>query len=214
MPTAILVWSWLFANAAPNSPFNRQQTGGFRDANTGEFISFTALKSLATNLSTSLASNYAIKPGGHVTIFCSNSVWYPALTFSTVRLGGIVTGSSPEYSVEEMTYILKASESELVFADTASWDTVCRAVREVGMGTDRVVLVGSEDDVRGRRDRVSIHDLIAQAKGKGDEGQVEAWTVPEGRSNKDIPCFLSFTSGTTSAPKGVRQLLLERRCVA
>lgn len=205
MPTDVSVWQWLFDNGAPNCEFNRHQTGGFRDANTGEFISFTALRSLATNLSTSLASRYGIKPGSHVTIFCSNSVWYPVLTFSIIRLGAIVTGSSPEYGVEEMTYILKASESELVFADNGSWATVCEAARQIGLGTDRVILMGSKGEVHGQQDKVSIHDLIADAEGKGEGGQVEAWTVPKGRSNQKVPGFLSFTSGTTSAPKGVCQ---------
>jgi 4-coumarate--CoA ligase len=131
------------------------------------------------------------------------------LTFAIVRLGGIVTGSSPEYGVEEMAYILKASESELVFADMGSWATVCQAARQNGIGTDRIILLGSEAEVRGQSDKMSIQDLIAEAKGKGDHDQVTPWTVAKGQSNKEVPAFLSFTSGTTSAPKGVSRILLE-----
>src|ERR1700744_1977145 len=102
-----------------------------------------------------------------------------------------------------MAYILKASESELVFADSGSWSTVCEAARQNGIGTDRIVLMGAAAEDRGQSDKTSIQDLIAEAKSKSEHGQVEAWTVPKGRSNKEVPAFLSFTSGTTSAPKGV-----------
>ncbi|EXJ56091.1 hypothetical protein A1O7_09022 [Cladophialophora yegresii CBS 114405] len=203
VPTDASIWNWLFDNAAPHCKSNRQQTGGFRDAQTDEFISYASLRSLATYLSTSLALRYGIKPGSHVTIFCSNSIWYPVLTFSTVRLGAIVTGSSPEYGVEEMTYILKASESELVYADQGSWDTVCKAAANLGLREDRVILMRSEADVRGQPGKVSIQDLITEAKSRGENGQVEAWTIAKGRSNREFPSFLSFTSGTTSLPKGV-----------
>ncbi|KAK6387326.1 hypothetical protein LTS17_000593 [Exophiala oligosperma] len=203
VPTDVSIWQWLFDNSAPNCKFNRHQTGGFRDANTGEFISFVDLRALAITLSTSLAAKYGIRPGSHVTIFCSNSIWYPVLTFAIVRLGAIVTGSSPEYGVEEMAYILKASESEMVFADNGSWVTVCNAAREVGLGSDRIILMGNQSEVRGQSGKTSIHDLIVEAKRKGEYGQIEAWVVPKGRSNKKVPSFLSFTSGTTSAPKGV-----------
>ena len=106
-----------------------------------------------------------------------------------------------------MAYILKASESELVFADSGSWSTVCEAARQNGIGTDRIVLMGAAAEDRGQSDKTSIQDLIAEAKSKSEHGQVEAWTVPKGRSNKEVPAFLSFTSGTTSAPKGVSHLL-------
>ncbi len=197
------IWSWIFEDALPNSKFNRHQTGGFRDAQTGEVLSFADLKTLATYLSTGIARSYGIHEGTHVAIFCSNSTWYPILTYSAVRLGAIVTASSPEYGVEEMAYILKASESELVYADRGSWDVVCKAAENVGLAKGRVVLTGSEDEVQGPANRTTIQDLIREGKASGESAQVEAWQVGQGLSNKDVPAYLSFTSGTTSLPKGV-----------
>jgi acyl-coenzyme A synthetase/AMP-(fatty) acid ligase len=163
---------------------------------------------LATYLSTSVTQKYGVGPGSHVTIFCSNSIWYPVVTFATVRAGAIVTGSSPEYGVEEMAYILEASESELVYADDGSWDTVCKAVEKVGLGKDRVVLLGSEAEVMGQRGKTTIQDLIREGRTKDNRGQIEAWEVPRNGTNKTVPCYLSFTSGTTSLPKGVGSPLL------
>lgn len=161
------------------------------------------MKVLATYLSTILAQQYGIKPGSHITIFCSSSIWYPVVVFAAIRLGAIVTGSSPEYGVDEMKYILEASESELVFSDKASWDVVRQAAEKVGLGPNRMVLLGSEGEVRDQSGKVSIHDLISQAQSKGAHAQVKPWTLVPGTNNKEFPAFLSFTSGTTSLPKGV-----------
>lgn len=203
VPTNVSIWSWIFDDAWPNSKFNPGRKGGFRDAKSKEFLSFHDIKAQATYLSTAVAHRYGIKEGSHVSIFCSNSIWYPVVTFSTVRLGAIVTGSSPEYGVDEMTYILKASESELVYADRGSWDTVCKAAEKVGLGKNKVVLLGSEAEVKGQTGKVSIQDLIREAEAKGSNGQVKPWEVKTGQTNKDAPSYLSFTSGTTSLPKGV-----------
>jgi len=203
VPTDILIWSWIFDHALPNCKFNRDQAGGFRDAKSEEFLSFTDVKRLATYLSTAVAQKYDIKEGSHVTIFCSNSIWYPVLTFSTVRLGAIVTGSSPEYGVEEMTYILQASESELIYADNGSWNVVCKAAEKAGVRKDKVILMGSEAEVNGQTGKVTIQDLIREGKARDENGQIKAWEVGKGKSNKDVPGYLSFTSGTTSLPKGV-----------
>jgi len=199
----VSIWNWLFEQTLPTTKFNPNRTGGFRDAQSQEFLSFGAIRSLATYLATSIADRYGIKAGSHVTIFCSNNIWYPVATFSTVRLGAIVTGSSPEYGVEEMTYILKASESDLVYADTGSWDVVCEAAENVGLGRGKVVLLGSEAEVKGQTGKVSIQDLIRDARAKGENGQAKAWEVAKGQSNKGVQSYLSFTSGTTSRPKGV-----------
>ena len=203
VPTDTSIFPWLFDHALPTSKFNPGQTGAFIDAKTKEKIPFTTLKVLATYLSTILAQQYGIKAGSHITIFCSGSVWYPVVVFAAIRLGAIVTGSSPEYGVDEMKYILEASESELVFADNGSWDVVKQASQKVGLGPNRSVLLGSEDEVRGQSDKVSIHDLLQQGRSKGEYGQVKPWTLPPGKTNKEFPAFLSFTSGTTSLPKGV-----------
>ncbi|KIV88636.1 hypothetical protein PV10_08302 [Exophiala mesophila] len=203
VPTDTSIFPWLFDHALPTSKFNPGQTGAFIDAKTKEKIPFTTLKVLATYLSTILAQQYGIKAGSHITIFCSGSVWYPVVVFAVIRLGAIVTGSSPEYGVDEMKYILEASESELVFADNGSWDVVKQAAQKVALGSNKLVLLGSEDEVRGQSDKVSIHDLLQQGRSKGEYGQVKPWTLPPGKTNKEFPAFLSFTSGTTSLPKGV-----------
>lgn len=102
-----------------------------------------------------------------------------------------------------MTYILKASESELVFADSDSVDAVTKAVGAASMGSNRIVLLGDENQPRRHAGEILIHELIAQAKSRGENEQVDPWVLEEGRSNAEVPCYLSFTSGTTSLPKGV-----------
>src|SRR5262249_6425021 len=128
---------------------------------------------------------------------------YTVAVFAAIRVGAIVTPSSPEYGLEEMSYILTASESDLVYADKASWDVVCTSAEKVGLTEGKVVLVGSEAETRSQPEKANIQDLIRQAKAKGEEGQLWPLELGEGQTNKDVLGYLSFTSGTTSRPKGV-----------
>jgi long-subunit acyl-CoA synthetase (AMP-forming) len=112
-----------------------------------------------------------------------------------------------------MIHILTASEAELVYADSASWKTVCKAVAAIGLDRQRIILVDSASSSRDDESVTSMHDLIRQAEMKGKNAQTAAWKPSGSESNRDVPAYLSFTSGTTSLPKGVRDSgrLEERR---
>jgi len=172
------------------------KVGGFRDANTNEFLSYDEVKELATFLSTALAQKYNVGPGTNVSIFTSNSIWYPVALFSAVRLGAVVTGSSPEYGVEEVAYILKASSTELVYADKGSFKTISAAATKLGLPQDRIIRLDEAE-----AGLTSLKDLIKQGQSAGTPPA--AWKLPPGQSNKNVLAYLSFTSGTTSLPKGV-----------
>lgn len=115
--------------------------------------------------------------------------------FGCSRLGAVVTCSSPEYGVEEASYIAEASSSKLIFADKGSLKTLKTVADRLGISYDRVLTIDSNPG------HTSIQDLISH--GQSLRSQVPFWKIPSGQSNKDTLAYLSFTSGTTSKPKGV-----------
>jgi 4-coumarate--CoA ligase len=50
----------------------------------------------------------------------------------------------------------------------------------------------------------TVHDLIRIGKEYGEQGQVPAFKLAPGQTNKDLCGYLSFSSGTTGLPKAVR----------
>jgi 4-coumarate--CoA ligase len=156
------------------------------------------VKEYSTFLSTALARKHGVRAGTNVSIFCSNSIWYPITLFAAIRLGAVVTGSSPEYNADEMAYIMKASSTALIFADRDSIETVIAAAASLGISKDNIVLLGEAVD-----NHSTLLDLLRFGRTFGPENQVSRWDLPVGQSNKEACAYLSFTSGTTSLPKAV-----------
>lgn len=174
--------------------------GGFRDALNSQFLSFDDVQKLATQLSTALAKRYGIGQGVGICIFASNSIWYPVALFAAVRLGAVVTCSSPEYSVDETHYILKSSVAKVIFADQVSLKAVQAAASSLGINDENIILI---DSLAESTVRPSLHQLIREARLPGRGEEIRPFELARGQSNKDLCAYLSFTSGTTSRPKGV-----------
>ena len=197
IPEDITIWPWLFDSSyARNRHSHPDQTGGFLDGETSEFLSYSEVKDLSTYLSTALTQKYGVGQGTNVAVFTANSIYYPVAMFGIIRVGGIFTGSSPDYGVEEAGHILRASTAKLIVADKGSLKVIKTAAKRLGIPDDRIVLLDASLD-----GHVSIKDLIED--GRKANKQVPAWQLTPGKSNKNACGFVSFTSGTTSLPKGV-----------
>lgn len=113
-------------------------------------------------------------------------------------LGGVVSGASPAYNVEEMTYALKTANAKFLATHPASIAVAAQAAHNAGIPREQIFLL--EGSLEGY---TTIQDLISLGKSYGDQNQVAAFTIPAGKKNKDICAFLSFSSGTTGLPKAV-----------
>ena len=201
IPEDVTIWSWLFDSPYASSRRAKwPRIGGFRDATTGQFVSFSQVQKLATQLSTSLVKVYGLRPGDGVCIFASNSTWYPIALFAAVRLGAVVTGSSPEYGPDEISHILRSSQAKLIFVDQGSLGSVTVAANGLKINQTNILLLESQP---GSRDKPSAQGLIDKAHASMLAELIPAFKLAPGRSNKDVCAYLSFTSGTTSQPKGV-----------
>lgn len=115
------------------------------------------------------------------------------------RVGAVVSGASPAYNVEEMTYALKTAQARFLFTVEGSLPVAIEAAEKAGLRKENVFLL--EGEVKGYK---NMKELLEQGRKYGDEGQVKPFDIPEGKANSDVCGFLSFSSGTTGLPKAVR----------
>ncbi|KAL5340683.1 hypothetical protein BJX70DRAFT_407017 [Aspergillus crustosus] len=199
IPTHIPIWEWLFdSEHSPLRKYKSGELGSFVNAITKEQIRYDALKELTTHVSTALVNNYGLKSGDTVALFSPNTIWYPVAMLATVRAGGVISGASPAYNIEEMTYALKTARAKFLMTVPSSMDVAIPAAKSAGIPPERIFLLeGSKEGY------TSVQQLVQKGKQYGPGGQVVPFKLPTGKSNRDICGFLSFSSGTTGLPKAV-----------
>lgn len=116
--------------------------------------------------------------------------------FAVLRVGGVVSGASPAYGVEEMAYALRKAKARFVFTVKERLEVAVEAARMVGLDRGNVFIL--EGEVDGFR---NMEDLLEM--GKKEEEQVRELVLRDGESNGKLCGFLSFSSGTTGLPKAV-----------
>jgi long-subunit acyl-CoA synthetase (AMP-forming) len=113
--------------------------------------------------------------------------------------GGIISGASPAYNVEEMTYALKTADAKILMTTPSSMGVAAQAAKNAGIPQDRIFLLEGE-----KEGYTTMKQLLDIGRSYGPEGQVPAFKLPAGKKNGDVCGFLSFSSGTTGLPKAVR----------
>ncbi|KAI5195403.1 acetyl-CoA synthetase-like protein [Aureobasidium subglaciale] len=200
LPPSESIWSFFFESSY--SPLGQESIpsplSGYLDASTGRSLSYLDVKTKATALSTSLVRNQNFKPGDTVILFSQNSIWYPVAMFAILRAGGVVSGASPAYGVEEMSYALKTSGAKFLMTHPERLGVALEAVKSCGISKDSIFLLeGKQEGFR------NVENLIDEAS---DGEQVEAWEGVQEKGNKNVCAFLSFSSGTTGLPKAMIQI--------
>lgn len=118
---------------------------------------------------------------------------------AVTRVAGVVSGASPAYNIEEMTYALEKGSAKFLLTVPSSMDVAIAAAEKAGLKKEHVfMLEGTLDGYK------NLQDLIEIGKSYGEAGQVPAYQIPKGQTNGQLCGFLSFSSGTTGLPKAVR----------
>lgn len=110
----------------------------------------------------------------------------------------MVSGASPAYNVEEMTYALKTAGAKFLMTVPSSMKVAAAAAKNAGIPKERVFLL--EGELKGF---TTMKQLLEIGKSYGQSGQSPSFKIPGGKKNKDVCAFLSFSSGTTGLPKAV-----------
>ncbi|KAK3047692.1 hypothetical protein LTR09_010950 [Extremus antarcticus] len=196
IPTNITTWEWAFESShsgVHNQP--RANLGSYINAITKERLDYADVKEKATLLSSALIHDYGLQPGDTVSLFSTNTIWYPVAMWATVRAGGCVNGASPAYNVEEMSHALKTAGTKFLMTLPGSIDAAVAACEAVGIPTRHIFLLeGQHPDFK------SIQDLMEAGKWCTPS---PPHRIPSGKTNQEMCAFLNFSSGTTGLPKAV-----------
>lgn len=199
VPRNLTIWTWLFNSPTlPLSKHPPSALAGYTDAFTQARISYADVKIHTTHLSTALVKKYGLKKGDTVALFSPNTIWYPVAMLGVSRVGGIVSGASPAYNVEEMTYALKTAKAKFLMTVPGSMDVAAKAAEAAGIPKSNVFLL--EGELKGH---TTMRELLDIGRSYGENGQVRPYELHSGETNGNLCGFLSFSSGTTGQPKAV-----------
>jgi len=153
-----------------------------------------------------------VKKGDHISIWANNVPEWVILQFATAKIGAVLVTINTSYRSAELEYILKQSDSNLLFMvrsfkGTDYVETLCDVVPEfkdadAGFNRseklpflERVVYIGEETPTG----MINFNELYAMAD-LVDDATLAA--IEAGLSPHDV-INMQYTSGTTGFPKGV-----------
>ena len=197
-PTNITTWEWAFENTPYSPIYSRpasQPLGAYINATTKERLDFAEVKQKATQLSTVLVHKYGLQPGDTVSLFSTNTIWYPVAMWAVVRAGGRVNGASPAYMIEEMTHALKTAKTKILITLPTALNVAAAAADNAGISRSNILLL--EGSAPGFTSIQSLMELSSSFP------TPPLWRIPSNKTNKQICGYLNFSSGTTGLPKAV-----------
>ncbi|KAF2196067.1 4-coumarate-CoA ligase 2 [Delitschia confertaspora ATCC 74209] len=199
LPADLPVWDFLFASKfSPLNHHPESELGGFENAITKERVNWAQCKEYSTYISTALVRNYGLQEQDTISLFSQNTVWYPIAMFAGLRVGAKISGASPAYNVEEMTFALKTADAKFLMTTPSSMGVAKAAAEAAGLPLKNVFLL--EGELEGY---TTVKNLIEMGQSYGEQGQVRRFELPRGKKNGAVCGFLSFSSGTTGLPKAV-----------
>jgi 4-coumarate--CoA ligase len=195
------IWTWLFDSSASTlTTFPPSKVCSFVDSTTHESLNYNTVAELSTYASTVLSRHHGLQPGETVCFFSHNTIWYPVAMFAALRSGGVISGASPSYTEDEMTFALKTVNAKYIFTVPGSVEIAVAAAARAGIPKDKIFLLEGM-----RAGYKTLKELVEV--GRREQTQMPAFDLG-GRDSGEVCAYLSFSSGTTGLPKAVSFALL------
>jgi acyl-CoA synthetase (AMP-forming)/AMP-acid ligase II len=173
---------------------DRADAPAFVDGASGTSLTFRELRGLVEKVAAALAER-GVGAGDVVGIFAPNSPHYVAVFHGILRANATVTSVNSLYTAGELAYQLADSGAKLLFTISPFLDTARKAVAEVGLPPDAVIVLDAAEGV------TSLRDLLATTA-----------EPPANTTTAGDTAVLPYSSGTTGRAKGV--ILTHRNLVA
>lgn len=87
VPTNLTTWDWAFESVEYSPLHKNQPLSGYVNAITKERINWDQVKEKATQLCTALQRKYGFEAEDTISLFSSNTIWYPVAMWAVVRGG-------------------------------------------------------------------------------------------------------------------------------
>ncbi|WP_234531351.1 class I adenylate-forming enzyme family protein [Streptomyces shenzhenensis] len=170
-------------------------------------LSFREVDELSDSVAGYLAGR-GLERGDRVAVVLQNSPHFVLALLGAWKAGATVVPVNPMYKSGEVTHVLRDAEVAALVCSQRAWESYLRET--AADSTVRIVLTASELDFQTRDDaRVLGFERLPQAADAEDLVAVarQGGKAPEGRDPEPSGiALISYTSGTSGAPKGATNL--------
>ncbi|KZS98390.1 phenylacetyl-CoA ligase [Sistotremastrum niveocremeum HHB9708] len=198
-PDDLTIPQFMLDSFHPARPVREDHSPWLIDDQSGKSYHYEQIRMRVHGLANGLTSRWHLKNDDVVCIYSPNNIEYPIAIWACHRIGAIVSGANPSYTVDELVYQLKTSRATILITHPVSLPVAREAARITGLSPSNIILL--EPTSSGRQEFAFIEELATE----GLTFPKSLYVEPRLRSGegKTKIAFLSFSSGTTGSPKAV-----------
>ncbi|KAF8547466.1 acetyl-CoA synthetase-like protein [Imleria badia] len=193
IPDNVTLSQFILDSQHPSRPIRKCGIPWFIDDHTGLTLGYEEIRARVFGLANGLKHRFSI-----LLIFSPNHIDYLVAVWAAHRLGAIVSGANPCFTLKELVYQIQATKASIIIAHPESLSVALNAARATELPAQRIILFNADNASYGTH--ITVQNII-------DEGQASTSTFQERvlqpGEGKTKVAFLNFSSGTTGKQKAV-----------